>query len=105
MKWLGPKVNQSSTSSAELRNEWNYISAPPIRLQGVDRDKFDFFTVTSDKNNKLLLIQISKAETKKLRNKSFHSLGIKWGIRGSHEGNYEGGRPMKCDALYCGKSI
>ena len=45
-----PKVNQlvrdvdhSPPSIAEVKNEWNYSSNPPICLQGVDTDSFRFF--------------------------------------------------------------
>jgi hypothetical protein len=36
------EADHSSTSSAEVQNEWRYISAPPTCLNGVERDKFNF---------------------------------------------------------------
>ena len=37
--FAGGKVDRSLSSSAEVKNEWKYISAPPIRLHGMDREK------------------------------------------------------------------
>jgi hypothetical protein len=42
VKRLGCEVNQSPTSSAEVKNEWSYTSTPPICLHGVDRENFVF---------------------------------------------------------------
>ena len=33
----------SPPSSVKVKNEWSYISAPPIRLHGLNRDNFIFF--------------------------------------------------------------
>ena len=40
---LGRKVNHSSSQSCEVQNNWTCTSTPPIRLHGVDKDKFTFF--------------------------------------------------------------
>jgi hypothetical protein len=29
VKWLGHEVHQSTPSTAEVKNEWSYISTPP----------------------------------------------------------------------------
>jgi hypothetical protein len=42
VKWLGHKVNHSGPSSAEVRNEWGYVSTPPICLYGMDRKNLLF---------------------------------------------------------------
>ena len=34
----GREVNHSPPSSDEVKNEWSYVSTPPIRLHGVDRE-------------------------------------------------------------------
>jgi hypothetical protein len=39
---MGTEVNHSSPSSAKVKNEWNNISTPPVRLHGVDRETFTF---------------------------------------------------------------
>jgi hypothetical protein len=36
------EADDSPPSSAEIKNEWTYISTPSIRLCGVDRDNFAF---------------------------------------------------------------
>jgi hypothetical protein len=41
LKLPGSEIDQSPPSIAEV-NEWSYTSAPPIRLQGVDRNNFTF---------------------------------------------------------------
>jgi hypothetical protein len=42
VKRPGCEVNQSPTSSAEVKNEWSYTSTPLICLHGIDRDNFVF---------------------------------------------------------------
>ena len=42
VKYPGPYIFQLSSSSAEVKSEWSYTSASPIRLHRVDRDKFNF---------------------------------------------------------------
>lgn len=42
VKWSGRDVDQSPPSSAEIKNEWRYTSAPPLCLHGVRRDKLAF---------------------------------------------------------------
>jgi hypothetical protein len=39
VKPLGREDKPSPPSSTEAKNEWNYTSAPPICLRGVDREK------------------------------------------------------------------
>jgi hypothetical protein len=34
------KVNQSSTSSAEVKNDWSYTSTPAICYRNVNKEKF-----------------------------------------------------------------
>jgi hypothetical protein len=43
VKQPGHDVDHSPPSSDEVKNEWSYISTPPIRLHGEIRDKFTFF--------------------------------------------------------------
>ena len=38
--WLCREVDHSPSSTAEVKNEWSYIST--IRLHGVERDNFTF---------------------------------------------------------------
>ena len=38
------EVDLSPPSSAEVKNEWNYVSAPPIFLHGLGRDSVAVFT-------------------------------------------------------------
>ena len=40
----GPKVDHSTPSSTEVKNEWNYSYIPPIRLNGVYRGHFTLYT-------------------------------------------------------------
>jgi hypothetical protein len=40
VKWPRRNVDQSLLYAAEVRNEWRYTSAPPVCLDGVDRDNF-----------------------------------------------------------------
>ena len=42
VKRRGPKVHYPYTSKAEVKNDWNNISAVDIGLSGVDRDTFIF---------------------------------------------------------------
>jgi hypothetical protein len=35
VKWPGREADHSPPSGAEVKNEWSYISAPPVRLHGV----------------------------------------------------------------------
>jgi len=46
VKRLGPDVNQSPPSSAEIRNKWSYNSSPPTHLCGEDRDNFTFYLLS-----------------------------------------------------------
>jgi len=46
VKRLERKVDHLPPSSAEVNNEWRYTPTPPIRLHGVERNKF-MFTVWS----------------------------------------------------------
>jgi hypothetical protein len=39
---LGCEVDHTTPSSAEVRNEWIYICAPPICFHSVARDNFTF---------------------------------------------------------------
>jgi len=39
---LGRDVGPSPPTSAEVKNGWSYISAPPVQLNGVDRNIFTF---------------------------------------------------------------
>jgi hypothetical protein len=38
----GSEVDHSRPSTAVVKSEWSYTSAPPIRLRGVDRGNFIF---------------------------------------------------------------
>jgi len=38
----GREVNHSPQSSAEVKNEWSYVSTSPIRFHGVERGKVCF---------------------------------------------------------------
>jgi hypothetical protein len=40
----GREVDSSVSSSAEVKNEWSYTSTPHICLNGMDRDKFTFYS-------------------------------------------------------------
>ena len=40
LKLQGRDVDRSPPRSAEVKNEWSYTSASPIRLHGVERDSF-----------------------------------------------------------------
>ena len=42
VKWPGHKYDHSPRSSAEVKNEWSYTSAPPIRFHGVEKENFTF---------------------------------------------------------------
>jgi hypothetical protein len=42
VKWAGREVDHLQKSSAGFKSEWSYISTPPIRLHGVDRDNLNF---------------------------------------------------------------
>jgi hypothetical protein len=35
VKWQGRDADHSPTSSAEVKNAWNYTSTPPINVNGV----------------------------------------------------------------------
>jgi hypothetical protein len=39
----GREVDHSSSSTAEVKNEWSYTSAPPISPNGVRRDNFTLY--------------------------------------------------------------
>lgn len=39
VKWQGHEDDCSAPSSAQLKNEWSYTSAPPVSLHGVNWDK------------------------------------------------------------------
>jgi hypothetical protein len=40
----GPEreLHHSHPCTDEVKNEWSYTSTPPVRLHGVDRDKYNF---------------------------------------------------------------
>jgi hypothetical protein len=42
VKHLGYEVDRSPPFSAEVKNEWSYISTPHICLHGMERDNFNF---------------------------------------------------------------
>ena len=42
VKLLGHEINNSPPYSAEVKNEWNYISAPTVCLHGMDRENLIF---------------------------------------------------------------
>jgi hypothetical protein len=44
LKRAGRDFDHSSSCSTEVKNEWNYICIPPVRLHDVDRDNFILFT-------------------------------------------------------------
>jgi len=48
VKWAGREVDHLQKSSAVFKNEWRYISTPPISLDDVDRDNitFSFYSFT-----------------------------------------------------------
>jgi hypothetical protein len=46
--WPGGEFDQSAPSSAEVKNEWSYISTPLICLYCVDMDKFYLKTVLDE---------------------------------------------------------
>ena len=39
---MGHEFKHLSPSSAEVKNEWSYTPAVPIRLRGMDRNNFGF---------------------------------------------------------------
>ena len=41
------EVDHLPTSSTDIKNKWSYTCTHPIRVHGVDKDKFMFFTVRS----------------------------------------------------------
>ena len=51
MRWVpgfcprGKVAGHSSTSSANVKNEWNYTSVTPIRFYSVDRENFTFYLI------------------------------------------------------------
>jgi hypothetical protein len=47
IKRPGPEVNHLPPPSAEVKNEWSYTSAPPIRIHGTDRDKYYKLIITN----------------------------------------------------------
>jgi hypothetical protein len=46
VKWSGCEVGHSTPSIAKVKNEWSYMSSPPISLYGVDSDNFIFITLS-----------------------------------------------------------
>jgi hypothetical protein len=44
--WRKSEIDPSILSSVEIKGDWNYTSAPIIRLRGVDWDNFTFFANT-----------------------------------------------------------
>jgi hypothetical protein len=40
---MGREMNQSPPPSAEVKNEWSYTVAPPVRLHGVDKENFTIY--------------------------------------------------------------
>jgi hypothetical protein len=55
VKWPEREVNHSSPSSAEIKNEWSYTSAPHICLHGMERESFTNRRFTVDCRNLVLL--------------------------------------------------
>jgi hypothetical protein len=51
VKRPGREVDHSPLSSDEAKNEWSYISTPPIYLNGVNRDSFTFTLSTNQRND------------------------------------------------------
>ena len=51
------EVNDSPASSAKVKNEWSYTSAPSLCLHGMDRDNFTFLPYT------VYLCEMSTADT------------------------------------------
>jgi len=43
MKWSGYEADHALSSSAEVKNEWNCISASNMCLHGMQWDNFTFF--------------------------------------------------------------
>jgi len=43
VKQPGQEGDHSPPSSADVKNEWRYTSAPRVRFHGLDRDNFTFF--------------------------------------------------------------
>jgi hypothetical protein len=41
VKWMGREV----VPSAKVKNEWSFMSSPPICLRGVDRESFTFYGI------------------------------------------------------------
>jgi hypothetical protein len=47
VKLAGHEVDSSLPSSAKDKNQWMYVSAPPIYCHGMDTDNFIFFILYS----------------------------------------------------------
>jgi hypothetical protein len=41
-KWPGPDVEYSTPTTSEVKNNWRYTSAPPMRLHEMHRESFTF---------------------------------------------------------------
>jgi hypothetical protein len=52
VKRSGCGVDHSSPSSAEVKNEWSYTSAPPICHHSVDRHSFNFYNTEKSDSTK-----------------------------------------------------
>jgi hypothetical protein len=48
VKQMGYEFNNSSPSSAKVKNEWSCTSAPPISLHGMDRENFIFYYIMAE---------------------------------------------------------
>jgi hypothetical protein len=45
VKQQGRKPDDSTPSSAEVRNKWSYTPTPPTRFHGAQKDKFIFYDI------------------------------------------------------------
>jgi hypothetical protein len=42
VKWPGHEAEHSQPSSAQVKNEWSYVSTPPLGLHAMYRDSLAF---------------------------------------------------------------
>jgi len=66
VKRPGCGADHSSPSRAEVKNDWSYTSTPPIRLNGVDRDKFTLYVRGLKLRNDCRILMVGP-EGKKIR--------------------------------------
>jgi hypothetical protein len=50
LKRQGPEVNDTPSSSAEVKNEWSYTSIPPVCLCDLDDETFAFIKIITIKS-------------------------------------------------------